>query len=444
MLRDCETRQKRNCSLLRCFNIKKSNPRICSDDLIGVTTIQIQSDEELKQLEHVLEVVRHNHQKLDETFVNVFGNMTYSQHVYINLNVLLYKTCHKLIERHVRISYMNNDQDKLKKMLRIYFTLKQLIENTLRNIENVQHRPRLEMENFCDWFGVEILKAWFNQVAREAKILIRNNIEKNYVNILSQPVISGLPTKHLNNIIFNKVIRFWKELDWPDVKAIEIMINCLNDCILEYYERMLRKIKKEHIPPYKRKINVSNEMRLIVNNMTEITKCIENVIEVIERDLTNKLATESRKYLTGPLRNIIAKAKSEMLSCSKHTIQSAKLQAYELIQNIINSKPGKMKQNAFCTFEKFIDDFVKLLIHNLTKMGVKFVIYEIWNEILKNLHESLDEHKSKGVADVREILSMIVAKLSDKEDILTHNQMKNFKYNRLKSDFLELDYTKMN
>ncbi|XP_067142554.1 protein unc-13 homolog 4B-like isoform X4 [Centruroides vittatus] len=355
--------EKYNCLLIRSIWAKKD------------------SDEELKQLEHVLEVVRHNHQKLDETFVNVFGNMTYSQHVYINLNVLLYKTCHKLIERHVRISYMNNDQDKLKKMLRIYFTLKQLIENTLRNIENVQHRPRLEMENFCDWFGVEILKAWFNQVAREAKILIRNNIEKNYVNILSQPVISGLPTKHLNNIIFNKVIRFWKELDWPDVKAIEIMINCLNDCILEYYERMLRKIKKEHIPPYKRKINVSNE---------------------------------------------------------------AKLQAYELIQNIINSKPGKMKQNAFCTFEKFIDDFVKLLIHNLTKMGVKFVIYEIWNEILKNLHESLDEHKSKGVADVREILSMIVAKLSDKEDILTHNQMKNFKYNRLKSDFLELDYTKMN
>ncbi|XP_067142555.1 uncharacterized protein [Centruroides vittatus] len=321
--------EKYNCLLIRSIWAKKD------------------SDEELKQLEHVLEVVRHNHQKLDETFVNVFGNMTYSQHVYINLNVLLYKTCHKLIERHVRISYMNNDQDKLKKMLRIYFTLKQLIENTLRNIENVQHRPRLEMENFCDWFGVEILKAWFNQVAREAKILIRNNIEKNYVNILSQPVISGLPTKHLNNIIFNKVIRFWKELDWPDVKAIEIMIN-------------------------------------------------------------------------------------------------AKLQAYELIQNIINSKPGKMKQNAFCTFEKFIDDFVKLLIHNLTKMGVKFVIYEIWNEILKNLHESLDEHKSKGVADVREILSMIVAKLSDKEDILTHNQMKNFKYNRLKSDFLELDYTKMN
>ncbi|XP_023211994.1 uncharacterized protein LOC111614835 isoform X2 [Centruroides sculpturatus] len=319
--------EKYNCLLLRSIWAKKD------------------SDEELKQLEHVLEVLRHNHQKLDETFVNVFGNMTYSQHVYINLNVLLYKTCHKLIERHVRISYMNNDQDKLKKMLRIYFMLKQLIENTLRNIENVQNRPRLEMENFCNWFGDEILKAWFNQVAREAKILIRNNIEKNYVNILSQSVISGLPTKHLNSIIFDKVIRFWKELDWTDVTAIEIMINCLNDCILEYYDGMLRKIKKEHIPLYKCNLNVSNEMRLIINNMTEITKCIENVIEVIEKDLTNKLTTESRKYLTGPLRNIIAKAKSEMLSCSKYAIQSAKLQACEMIQNIINSKPGKVKQN---------------------------------------------------------------------------------------------------
>ncbi|XP_023211809.1 uncharacterized protein LOC111614674 [Centruroides sculpturatus] len=242
----------------------------------------------------------------------------------------------------------------------------------------------------------------------------------------------------------NGVIRFWKELDWTDVTAIEIMINCLNDCILEYYDGMLRKIKKEHIPLYKCNLNVSNEMRLIINNMTEITKCIENVIEVIEKDLTNKLTTESRKYLTGPLRNIIAKAKSEMLSCSKYAIQSAKLQACEMIQNIINSKPGKVKQNAFCIFEKFIDDYIKLLNHNLTKMGVKFVIYEIWNEILKNLLEILDEHKSKGVADVCEILSMIVAKLSDKEDILTHNQMKNFKYNRLKSYFLELDYAKTN
>ncbi|XP_023215575.1 BAI1-associated protein 3-like isoform X2 [Centruroides sculpturatus] len=159
----------------------------------------------------------------------------------LNSDITLSKKIRPYIEKFVQNSVTDVKREKT---FKLYLTIKSFVDHILKNIS--RNETQLQMKQYQQWFGNEIMHAWFQDGVQSCINWIDDSLRMDKLEPISNDVQTGTSLMDLNDSLFHTIFTIWEILDWFDIAATRKLIECFNDYFSYYTMQLVTKLEKEN------------------------------------------------------------------------------------------------------------------------------------------------------------------------------------------------------